>query len=89
MDAGLVIVIVVGVGGVLAIVLTGIRHEEIKLKLRLAASAADTSGASQANELSRLRDRVAVLEKLVTNDDRKLASDIEHLRYGDDAGRQA
>ena len=89
MDIGLVTVIVAGIGGGIAIVLTGIRHEEIKLKLKLAASAPDAAGSALANEVSRLRDRVAVLEKLVTNEDRKLASEIEHLRQGEHAGRQA
>ena len=88
MDFRLVIVIVAGIGGVLGIVLTGIRHEEIKLKLKLAAAAPDAAGTALANEVSRLRDRVAVLEKLVTNEDRKLASEIEHLRQGEHAGRQ-
>lgn len=31
-------------------------------------------------QIERLTDRVAVLEKLVTDDDRKLAADIERLR---------
>ena len=39
-----------------------------------------------ASEVARLRERVQVLEKLVTDDDRKLADEIERLRRdrGDD-----
>ena len=35
---------------------------------------------SMSAQIERLTDRVAVLEKLVTDDDRKLAADIERLR---------
>lgn len=42
--------------------------------------------AETSAEVSRLRERVQVLEKLVTDDDRKLADEIERLRRdrGDD-----
>jgi hypothetical protein len=42
--------------------------------------------AETSAEVARLRDRVQVLEKLVTDDDRKLADEIERLRRdrGDD-----
>lgn len=42
--------------------------------------------AETSAEIARLRDRVQVLEKLVTDDDRKLADEIERLRRdrGDD-----
>lgn len=36
--------------------------------------------AETAAEIARLRERVQVLEKLVTDDDRKLAGEIERLR---------
>ncbi len=39
--------------------------------------------AEMQAQIDRLTDRVAVLEKLVTDDDRKLASEIERLRRGD------
>ena len=35
---------------------------------------------SMQSQIDRLTDRVAVLEKLVTDDDRRLASEIERLR---------
>jgi hypothetical protein len=42
--------------------------------------------AETSAELARLKERVQVLEKLVTDDDRKLADEIERLRRdrGDD-----
>ncbi|HEY7799012.1 MAG TPA: hypothetical protein VIA80_09625 [Hyphomonadaceae bacterium] len=42
--------------------------------------------AETSAEVARLRERVQVLEKLVTDDDRKLADEIERLRRdrGDD-----
>jgi cell division protein FtsB len=45
--------------------------------------------AETSAELARLKERVQVLEKLVTDDDRKLADEIERLRRdrGDDARR--
>jgi hypothetical protein len=36
--------------------------------------------AETSTEVARLRERVQVLEKLVTDDDRRLASEIERLR---------
>jgi hypothetical protein len=90
MDAGLVIVIVMaitlGVGGILGIVHAGIKHEETKIRLQSGASGADAANTALASEVARLRDRVAVLEKLVTDDDRKLAGDIERLRRDNHSG---
>jgi hypothetical protein len=52
------------------------------------AQRTDAALGEQAGELKRLRDRVEVLEKLATDEDRALAKDIERLR-GPDAGRGA
>jgi len=38
--------------------------------------------AETSAEVARLRERVQVLERLVTDDDRKLADEIERLRRG-------
>ena len=43
----------------------------------------DASNSEVMNELHRLKDRVAVLERLLTDDDRKLASEIDRLRAED------
>ena len=42
--------------------------------------------AATQTEMARLKDRVQVLEKLVTDDDRRLASDIERLRANEARG---
>lgn len=39
-----------------------------------------------ARELQKLKDRVAVIERLLTDDDRKLAGEIERLRREDARG---
>ena len=70
----------------LQIVKMGIAHEEKRLAFKHGQS--DTGrleqilAANQA-EMAKLRERVQVLEKLATDDDRKLASDIERLRAAD------
>lgn len=93
MDAGLVIVvgmaIAMGVAGILGIVQAGIKHEETKIRLGLQGGAAEAANTALASDVARLADRVAVLEKLVTDDDRRLANDIESLRRRDHANLPA
>jgi hypothetical protein len=88
-----VISIVFGVGIVLSfafqIVKMGLAHEEKRLALKHGAG--DASRLEQivtANsaELAKLRERVQVLEKLATDNDRTLASDIERLRHSEVRG---
>lgn len=83
MSFEVMLVALAGIGAVLWIIHRGMRHEEIKLKAqggggedvaRLSATSAQTE-----RELAQLRDRVAVLEKLVTDDDRRLAEEIGRL----------
>lgn len=91
MDGALVIMIVALVvavlGFTLVVVKWGLAHEEKRLALK-ANGGADVQrmehvlAATQA-EVTNLRERVQVLEKLATDDDRKLASDIERLRSSD------
>lgn len=93
MDIGVVIISVMGIAigsaSILGIVLAGIKHEETKIKLSAGGAAADAANAGLAAEMARLRDRVAVLEKLVLDEDRRLASDIEDLRRRDHANPPA
>ncbi len=70
----------------------GMKHEERKLELRAGGGASE--GRLEAivtatqQEVTKLRERVQVLEKLVTDDDRKLSNEIESLRRsGDDVRR--
>jgi hypothetical protein len=58
------------------------KEKELKLKRDIALGATAEMKAELAamrDETTRLRERVAVLERLATDDDRKLASEIERL----------
>ena len=81
--------IVCGIAFVLSaavqIVKMGLAHEEKRLALKHGQGQGDTARLEQIlaatqTEMARLKDRVQVLEKLATDDDRRLASDIERLR---------
>ncbi len=86
MDMMTMIVVVVAIILVFSLVITmmAFKHEEKRMSL-IRAPQVDTTrieqelAATQA-EVSKLRARVQVLEKLVTDDDRKLAGEIERLR---------
>ena len=79
--------IALGVGIVLAFTLQvirmGIAHEEKHMALKAGASDASRLEqiiASNEAELSRLRERVEVLERLATDDERRLTREISGLR---------
>jgi hypothetical protein len=67
-------------GGVL-----NMRHEERKMKIKaeIDAKAEAAINLDVHAELARVKDRLAVLERLATDEDRRLAGDISRLR--DDA----
>lgn len=76
------IVVVAGVGG-------GVWIEYLKTQRRRYAVGAtgdvarlEKITADAQTEIARLKERVMVLEKLVTDDDRRLANEIERLRPG-------
>jgi hypothetical protein len=73
------IIVVVSVGG-------GVIMEYFKQKRRGAGSAEidrlEKIIADTRAETARLQERVKVLERLVTDDDRRLASEIDRLRPG-------
>ena len=60
-----------------------LKHEEKKLSIKHGAAVPDPASASAHIEIAALKERVKVLEKLVTDDDRKLAREIERLRPAD------
>jgi hypothetical protein len=71
--------------GIIAIIAsTWIKNQKLKLEMMQAQGGADAAAnkITQA-ELEKLKDRVAVLERLLTDDDRRLANEISRLR--DDA----
>jgi hypothetical protein len=84
-----VVIVLVTLGFTLVVVHWGLKHEEKKLALQ--AGEGDVARLEQIlavthAEMTKLRDRVNVLERLVTDDDRKLAGEIERLRAAEARG---
>jgi len=76
-----IVITVIGVVG--NIIQSGMKLERQRLRSKtLTGEAEEQRGliAEMHAEIVKLRDRVNVLEKLATDDDRKLASEIERLR---------
>jgi hypothetical protein len=63
-----------------------IKSQKMKLEMMQASGASSAVQDETARELQKLKDRVAVLERLMTDDDRKLAGEIERLRREDARG---
>jgi hypothetical protein len=63
-----------------AVIALGSYHEK---KLKLQRDLAQAGGEEMRAEMARLRERVAVLERLATSEDLRLAGDIERLRHRD------
>lgn len=79
-------------GTVSGIVTGGMRVKRERIK----AQARGMDGESEAlkgvvgemhSEITKLKDRVRVLERLVTDDDRRLADEIERLRRSESSSR--
>jgi len=73
------------IGSVAGIVQQGIKLERDKVRASRRAAEGDTAQlggivSDLHKDVARLKDRVRVLEKLVTDDDRRLADEIERLR---------
>jgi hypothetical protein len=65
-----------------------IKSQQIKLKIAEAQGGAEAAASRVTQvELEKLRDRVAVLERLITDEDRRLASEIGRLRGSEEARR--
>ena len=74
------IVLISTIGGVIT---SAMQVEKHKAKMRAASSGTDELKAligDMHGEITKLKDRVRVLERLLTDDDRRLASEIERLR---------
>jgi hypothetical protein len=85
MPVEVMFVAITGIIATLYVIRMGMKHEErkIALKEKLAGGGSERVDAILAEtqkEVAQLRERVQVLEKLVTDDDRRLASEIERLR---------
>ncbi len=71
-------------GGLIAIFCVvgyiSIKEEKIKAESRGAVEGQERINAENAAEIARLRARLEVIERVVTDDDRKLAREIAQLR---------
>lgn len=74
---GILLGMVAVVGGLL------LKSQKLKLEMMRETGASSAVQDDTARELQKLKDRVAVLERLLTDDDRKLAGEIERLRRED------
>lgn len=72
------------VGGLIVIVAVigyvSIKETQIKIQAKGAVEGQDRINAETAAEIARLRARLEVIERLLTDDDRKLSREIAQLR---------
>ncbi len=82
-----VMIPILGILGMIAVV-GGyvIKMQKMKLEEKRLSGVSSAVQDETARELQKLKDRVAVLERLLTDDDRKLAGEIERLRREDARG---
>ncbi len=57
-----------------------IKSQKLKLEMLQSQRSSSASETEMMSEIQRLKDRVAVLERLATDGDRKLAGEIDRLR---------
>jgi hypothetical protein len=86
------IVGIVLIGSVAGIVQQGIKLERDKIRAgrrEAEGQTAELGGVVEElhKDVARLKDRVRVLEKLVTDDDRRLADEIDRLKRSDIGAR--
>lgn len=80
------IVIVTAIGTVGGIIQSAMKLERHKIRAKALSGESEEQRAlinEMHSEIVKLRDRVNVLERLATDEDRKLASEIERLRRDD------
>jgi cell division protein FtsB len=83
-------VAITGIVATFFVIRMGMRHTERRLELTQGAGDVgrlERIIAENAAETARLRERVQVLERLVTDDDRKLADEINRLGRSSDGAR--
>jgi hypothetical protein len=71
---GILLGMIAVVGGLI------VKSQKLKLEMMRTQGANSAVQDETMRELQKLKDRVAVLERLLTDDDRKLAGEIERLR---------
>jgi cell division protein FtsB len=72
------------IAGPLIWAVSSYKEKKLNLQAQLAASGAEETRA----EMEALRQRVAVLERLLTDDDRRLANEISRLQAGQPDARR-
>ncbi len=71
--------------GIVAILAnTHLRAQKMKLEMMREQGLSSASEGEIMRELQKLKERVAVLERIATDDDRKLAGEIERLRRSEE-----
>lgn len=80
--AGIMTGLVLGIYGI------NLEREKVRAKAAIKSGGAEAARlegvvTEMQGEMQRLRDRVAVLERLVTDDDRRLSAEISRLAAGD------
>jgi hypothetical protein len=90
MPVEVMFVAITGIVTTFFVIRMGMRHAERRLELERGVGDVgrlERIIAENAAETARLRERVQVLEKLVTDDDRKLADEINRLGRSSDGAR--
>jgi hypothetical protein len=83
---------VIVIGTISSIVTGGIKLERDKIRARSRGAGEEADQLRGVvgelhHDVAKLKDRVRVLEKLVTDDDRRLADEIERLRRSESSPR--
>ena len=79
------VIILVVIGTISSVITGGIKLERERIRARSRGADGETDQlrgivGDLHQDVAKLKDRVRVLEKLVTDDDRRLADEIERLR---------
>lgn len=61
-----------------------LKSQKLKLEMMREQGMTSASETEMMRELQKLKDRVAVLERIATDDDKKLAGEIERLRRSEE-----
>ncbi len=83
---------VIIVGTIAKAITGGMKTERVRMKTRVYEYGEETEQlrgvvGEMHSEIGKLRQRIQVLEKLMTDDDRRLADDIERLRRTETSSR--
>ena len=82
MDSYGILIPLLGISCGIIAILSGayVKSQQVKLQIAKESRESGAIAAEVQGEIQRLKDRVAVLERLLTDGDRKLSSEIDRLR---------